>query len=188
MRSERRCRMAWFLITVLLSPLLTACALNSTKRLPHGAGVRDGRAIVVYGVAVEGNWSYPAFGVQLDEYRLSTQSVAGNCFQFNRTEATVPSAPHATRYFAFDVSPGHYVYSAFHTAPLAQGTQAFAAPAGRIVYVGDFVYTRDRVVVVRRDFEAPKRSISVALPDLKGDIAFAEAVSVLQPKPFLCSP
>ena len=179
-------------LTIVFSTLLVGCVLNNVKPLPNGSFVGEGRAIVVYGVRVESNldWAFPKFGVQLDEYDTKNQT-AGNCFQFNKLEAVVPSTPGATTYFAFDVSPGTYVYSVFNGAPLAydsqQDAQAFVAIAGRIVYVGDFILQHRRVVV-RRDLDAFKKELGKSLPDLKGEIFLAEATVVKQPKPFLCTP
>jgi hypothetical protein len=177
-----------FLTTTLLLPLLVSCTVNSVRPISSIKGVKDGRAILVYGVGVEGDWKYPAFGVQLDEYSLVGQATMGNCFQYNRTEARVPAAPGATHYFAFDVPAGHYVYSAFQTVPLDQGAQAIAVPAGRTVYVGDFVYTKAGVVALRQDWEGLKRSTTLHLPGVDEGISRAQTVAVRPPKPFMCTP
>jgi hypothetical protein len=180
------------ILAIVFSTLLAGCALNSVKPLPNGAMVKDGRAIIVYGVRVEDNldWAFQKFGVQLDEYNTRTHT-AGDCLQFNKTEAIVSSIPGATTYFAFDVSPGTYVYSIFNGAPLTydfqSNAQAFLAPVNRIVYVGDFVL-RHRKTEIRHDFDAFKKALGKSLPDLKGEIFLAETILVEQSKPFLCAP
>ena len=75
--------------------------MNAVRSLPAGETPHDERAVVVYGVKVEGLWKYPQFSVQLAEYDLAKQNITGNCFQFNRTEAFVASEPGEMQYFAF---------------------------------------------------------------------------------------
>lgn len=167
---------------------MAGCAMNNVIQLPSGSPVAEERAIVAYGVRVEGNWKYPGFSVQLDEYDVRTQAITGNCFRFNKAAAMVSATVGATQYFAFEVPPGHYVYSWFNRAQLEHDTIAYAAPKGRILYVGEFIYSRDQIVVVRRDIDEFKAAIPHSLPDLKGEIFLAEAVKVQRPRGFLCAP
>jgi hypothetical protein len=182
----------WPVFLLLLPSFLVGCTVNNARLLPTGGSVDSGRAIVVYGVQVEGDWAYPAFAVQLDEYSLKTQSATGDCLRFNRMEARVPSTPGPVRYVAFDVRPGAYVISPFTGAPRAGGsrldTTAFLAPEGRIVYAGDFVYARNRTLEYRSDVGVLRKALANALPDLKGAVAPADTVTVQAAKPFLCTP
>jgi hypothetical protein len=185
-------RLSRLLLITVFPALMAGCTLNGVRPLPTGSAVHDGRAIVVYGVGVESRWNYAGFKVELDEYSVRDQALTGNCLRLNRMEATVPPTPAPVRYFAFDVPPGTYVYSPFNGAPLAAANQldaqAFVAPAGRIVYAGDFVYSQDRTVAVRRDLDAAKKAVARSLPDLVGEMSAAEALNVRPPKPFLCTP
>jgi hypothetical protein len=186
---HRRSRL---LPAIIFPSLLVACVLNNVRALPSGSFVAEGRTIVAYGVGVEGNWSTPFFSVQLDEYNLETQATAGNCFRFNRMNATVLPTPGSIRYFVFDAPPGAYVYSAFHTVRLTCttqcGTQVFEAPEGRIVYIGDFIYSRDDSVAFRRDLEAFNKARGKSLPDLRGEVVLAKMTPAQRPGLFLCSP
>lgn len=185
-------QISYFLVVMALPAFVAGCALNSVSLLPTGAAVNEGRAIVVLGVGVEGDWRYAGFSVELDEYSIQAQAATGNCFHFNRMNATVPSAPGPTRYFAFDVPAGAYVYSPFNGAPLAPAAKhdatAFAAPPGKIVYIGDFTYLRDRVVALRRDLDAFSKARAKSLPNLRGEVLLAETEQVQDPKPFMCTP
>ncbi len=184
-------RLSRLLPAIIFPSLLVACVLNNVRALPTGSFVAEGRTIVVYGVGLEGNWDAIAFNVKLDEYNLKTQKATGNCFQFNRMDASVSSTPGPIHYFAFDVRPGAYVYGAFNS-PLACGTPctapAFEAPEGQIVYAGDFIYSGDHKVEVRRDLDAFNNARSKSLPDLRGEVVLAKMTPAQRPGVFLCSP
>ncbi|NHZ98043.1 hypothetical protein [Massilia sp. CCM 8734] len=62
---------------------------------------------------------------------------------------------------------------------------AFIAPPGKVVYIGDFVYTRENHVVLRRDLAAFERARKQALPDLNGEVLLAETRVVERPLFFL---
>jgi hypothetical protein len=183
-------------LAIVLSTLLVGCALNNVRTLPTGSSVSDGRAIVVFGVGVEDNlgWTNPGFGINLDEYDLKSQA-AGNCFRTNKMESgVVPSAPGPVKYFAFNVEPGTYVYSAFNSASLAStqfddhdNTQAFIVPEGQVIYLGNFIL-QHQTVVVRRDLDAFKNVRSQSLPNLKGAISIAKTAAVTPPKLYVCTP
>jgi hypothetical protein len=150
------------------------------KSLPLGDPPQDGRAVVIYGVKVEGLWSYPKFSIQLAEYDLQKQNITGNCFQFNRTEAVVAAEPSEMKYFAFEVPPGYYVYSPFHLARLSGDFLAFEVPSGSSVYIGDFVLEKNQSVSLHRE-----KGIKT---DLQRQFAFANAVVVGRPLVFMCTP
>lgn len=147
-----------------------------------------GRAVVVYGISIEGGWDAPRFAVDLDEYSLKQQKISGNCWRFNRTEASVPAIPGTVQYFAFDVPTGHYAYSGFNSAPMSGSHNAFFVPRGKAVYFGVFVYTRDKIVELRRDLAAERKQINDALPKIKESIVLAETLPVQAPGMFLCAP
>lgn len=177
----------------LLAPLaacvlLSGCLMNSTRPLPTGGTPSPWRAVVVYGMGIEGDWDYPKLAVHLEEYSLTAQAATGNCMFFNQLQASIPAAPAPVRYVAFDVPAGNYVYSPFNSAALNLATPAFTAPPGRLVYIGDFIYTREKNVVLRRDLETFELARKRALPDLKGEVSLAETHAVAPPRPFICTP
>ena len=142
-----------------------------------------GRAIVLYGIGVEGKSDYPRFGTGLDEYSLDQQSITGNCWRFNRMQESVTAIIGTRQYFLFDVEPGHYVYSGFNGARLRDSGKvpAFEVPAGRIVYLGDFIYSDDGKVDIRRDLNRVRSYF-------KEDVLLAESLLVPPPRLFLCMP
>jgi hypothetical protein len=174
--------------SALLLVLLTGCVMNSVHQLSPDSVAKSQQAVLVYGIQVEGKWDYPQFAVQLVEYSLKDQDGAGNCFTFNRAEATVPSTPGAVRYFAFEVPAGHYTHGTFGGVPFVGETLAFTAVAGRPSYAGDFVYTSAKRVELRRNSESYRSRLPEVFPGTSGKFILAEAIPVRPPKMFLCTP
>ncbi|BBU68947.1 hypothetical protein ICHIJ1_18210 [Fluviibacter phosphoraccumulans] len=181
-------RKTLFLLLLAFATVLAGCAQNGIRQITTNSNVKESSAVIVYGIKVEGDWKSPRFGIQLDEYSIESQAIAGNCFQFNRTEASVPSSQRSIEYFAFEVPPGYYVYSPFNGGQFHLDSQAFFAPKGGTVYVGDFIYRKDRVVVLRKDLDALKEAQGKSLPNIHGEISTAEALPVKRPMLFLCAP
>lgn len=102
-------------------------------------------------------------------------------------EASVPKDSRAVQRFAFEVEPGYYAFSGFNAVKLA-GPSAFSAPAGQVVYLGDFIYSGEHTVVLRRSDDTMKREVQKAYPSLVDKITFAKAISAAAPKMFLCTP
>ncbi len=144
------------------------------------------RAIVIYGIGMEKEWSYPQFNVSIDEYSMERRAITGNCWRFNRLEASVPQASRTIQYFAFDVEPGYYIYSGFNAVSLS-GHNTFSVPADQIVYLGDFIYTNDDSVVLRRDIDTGPTALKKAFPSLEEKIVLTETTSA-SPTLFLCAP
>lgn len=167
---------------------IAGCTINSVKALPAGDIADTGRAVIVYGVKVEGSWRYDGFTVELAEYDIGMQNITGDCFHFNRADARMATAPGAVKYFAFDVPPGHYVYSPFNGAPLAGDFLAFEAPAGQTVYLGDFIFSENLSVALVRSLDEVKSGIGAALPGLKGRVTLSKTTPANRPRPFLCTP
>jgi hypothetical protein len=175
-------------VVLVHASLLSGCTMNAVKLLPAGDTPRDGSSVVVYGVKVEGLWKYSQFSVQLAEYDLAKQNITGNCFQFNRAEASVASRPGEMEYFAFEVRPGYYVYSPFHLARLSGDFLAFEAPSGRSVYIGDFVLEKNELVSLHREKISETHGIETIWPSLKRQISPATTVAVRPPFIFICTP
>ena len=180
-------RILRLVLVLAFASLSNGCTMNAVKSLPAGDTPLGDRTVVVYGVKVEGDWKYPKFSVQLAEYDLAKQNITGNCFQFNRTEAVVASEPGAMKYFAFEVPPGYYVYSPFHPTRLSGDFLAFEAPAGRSVYIGDFVLEKNQSVSLHRE-SIKTDGIDMTWPGLRSQISLASAVAVSRPFVFMCTP
>lgn len=168
---------------------LSGCfALNSVGKLPTGGAPWPERSVLVYGIQVEGQWRAPRWAVGLDEYSLARQEITGNCWRYNRTEASVPSASRDVHFFAFDVPEGYYAFSGF-SRDRPEAPVAFFAPRGRTVLVGVFAYTSAGKVVLHRDLAAQRPLVEAQLPRLSGETALAESVAIQRaPGLFICTP
>jgi len=173
----------------LLTSLSGCMLLNSVVRIPETtlATPDISRSVVIFGVGIEGAWEYPRFAVGLDEYDIERQSITGNCWRYNKMEASVPKDSRAVQRFAFEVEPGFYSFSGSNAATLV-GPSAFSVLGGQIVYLGDFIYSREGTVVLRRSDDTMKREVLKAYPSLVDKITFAKVISVAAPKMFLCTP
>ncbi|NYE60179.1 hypothetical protein FHW58_001331 [Duganella sp. 1224] len=151
--------MRWLLLPLLLAGLLSGCGINHARPVSYTEVIGNHRAMVIYGVKLEGVWRYPRFSLLLEEFDANTGKITGNCWVRTHTQATVDSTPGEVRYFAFDVPPGQYVYSPFNAKWLNGGTLAFEAPAGKRTYVGDFVFEKNGTVSLRQDLAAAGASV-----------------------------
>lgn len=172
----------------LVGAMNAGCIVNSSNALPDGGIPSANRAVIVYGVKVEGAWPHPAFPLDLAEYDIGQQNITGNCFRFNRTETRVSPLPGTVKYVAFDVRPGYYIYSPFNVAPFAVEVVSFEARAGKTVYIGDFIYEKSRQVSLVRQLDTAREAIVQALPKLKGQITLATATAATRPRAFVCTP
>jgi len=177
-------------------PLQGCLHLNSTEHLLDGNTPFFNRATVVYGVDVdvEGrwrltdvHWKHRTFGISLDEYNLEKQEITGNCWRYNKTNAIVSVDVPMPQYFAFDVPAGYYVHGAFDW-PKIKPSIAFSVPKGKVIYIGTFVYSKNKTLELHRDLEKDKSQIYSALPKLPKNIELADAVPVKPPNGFLCGP
>ncbi len=176
-------------ISLVAAAALAGCVVNGVRPLAGTAsGSRGDRAVVVVGITVAGAWRYPQFGVILDQYDRAQQRITGDCFSYNRIEAVVAAVPAPTRFLAFEVPAGDYVYSAFNTARFAGNDQAFQAGPGHAVYVGNFALGDNGVVTLRSDLAADRVAIAQALPRLAAGLEMAHAVTVVPASPFFCTP
>jgi hypothetical protein len=172
---------------------LAGCVVNAAR--PYAGetpGAGTGRAVALIGLTVDRPSSLPQFRVVLDQYDVERQAITGGCLSYNRIEATVPNAVTATRFFAFDLPAGHYVYSAFNLGSGAGGgfqgaDQALRVPPGQVVYLGNFVLDGGRVTL-RRDIAGERVALARAWPTLAPPAVAATAVTVLPAKPFMCTP
>lgn len=179
------------ILLLAMSLLLSGClGLNDVKAVPMPYKIKGklmtpsaDRAWVIFGLVAEGPGygdSSPAFSVHADEYSLDRQNITGNCWRYNHMGANIPRIVGTHQYFAFDVKPGYYV----PREPLSALKKhlVFEVPAGRIVYLGDFVWTGKATLDLRRD----PGSIEAYF---EGEVALAEMKEVLHhPTGIVCSP
>lgn len=186
----RRTLLLPHLMSIFLLASLPGCmTLNSVVRIQETelAAPDINRSMVVFGVGVEGIWEHPQFAVVLDEYDIGLQSITGNCWRYNKMEASVPKDSRAVQRFAFEVKPGHYSFSGFNPTKLV-GPNAFSVPAGQVVYLGDFIYSDEHTVVLRRNGDTTNNELLKGFPVTTDKITLAEAISVVAPQKFLCAP
>jgi hypothetical protein len=149
-------------------------------------------AIVVIGMGLDTTWPYPAFELTFPEYSAAKQSITGNCFHYNRIEATRPPTPAKVTYLAFEVPANTYVYmntlnlvDSSQAAPLPEN--AFKAPAGGTVYVGDFVFVGHETVEFKRDIDAAQAAAKALLP--RGAVLkLADLTRAPGARMFICTP
>lgn len=175
-------------LALFILVLLSGCGINYVKQVSPGDVIGNDRAVIVYGVKVEGLWGYPQFSISLDEYDAQTGKITGNCLIHTKTLATVDSARRDVQYFAFDVPPGQYVYSPFNANLLSGGNVAFEAAAGKHVYVAEFVYEKNRAVTLRQNLDQAKAPIASLFPGVKGNLSAADTRTVKSPNIFICTP
>lgn len=147
-------------------------------------------AIVVIGVGLEAPWPFEHLSLVWDEYSTETQSIAGNCFRYNRIQVDRPSSPAKVAYFAYRVPAGVYVYSSFNgnEARLSVAPGAgFVAPPGRTVYFGDFVFVGGQAVELRNDLEAARSSVRGRLSH-GAVLEPAEGATMAHFHGFMCTP
>jgi hypothetical protein len=196
------------LVSLAGTVLLAGCTLNSNRALPSGAAPAPGRAVLIYGVAL--NAPQPGVRLHFDmvAYDIAEQKIDGNCFRFNRTEAWTDAVSGAVsgavsdavsdavsgatsdmvRYVAFDVVPGHYTLSPFLPVSSDATSTAFQVPAGATVYVGDYLYQLGTRLAHVPGTAASTGAIRQALPALTGVITVATPLTVTRALPFMCTP
>jgi hypothetical protein len=179
------------LLAFVMISLHGCLLLNNVIPIPNDKVTMpsDDRAIAIYGVALESDWPYPQFSISLDEYSMEKQAITGNCWRFNRMNATVPKTRTSVQYFAFEVAPGYYTFSPFNAQNQnTNQAQAFHLPAGQISYIGDFIYVGQQSTDLRRNHSAIESNLKKIYPNIKSTIKLAEYVMVARPFLFLCAP
>jgi hypothetical protein len=157
---------------------IPGCLLNSVHPISRAPGTKLDRAhaIVVIGMGLDETWPYSEFQPTFPEYSVQKQSITGNCFHYNRIEATRPSFPAKIAYLAFQVPANTYVYLSTldlvdtHRAPSPIG-HAFIAPPGATVYFIDAaraaareLLPRDAVLVPAESTTAPGVRMFICTP------------------------
>jgi hypothetical protein len=144
----------------------------------------------VIGIGLDVAWPYTEFTLILDEYSAEKQNITGNCFHYNRIEATRPAIPAKVTYLVYEVPANTYVFSGRNAnatlAPSSVG-HAFIAPPGATVYFGDYVFVGNKTVEFRQDINAA-RSGALSLLPRDAVLIPAEPTTAAHATPFLCTP
>lgn len=142
--------------------------LNSVQSITRAPRIKPdaAHAIVVIGIGLDVTWPYTEFQLTFAEYSAEKQNITGNCFHYNRIEATRPSIPAKVTYLAFEVPANVYAYLDNPNAPLAPSPigHAFIARPGATVYFGDYVLVGSKTVEFRQDIEAARTGARALLP------------------------
>ena len=182
------CRLVSIPASAVLVALLSGClGLNDVVRVTEpGYSPPSNRSLVIVGAGMEGDWKALKFQIALHEYDMRLQSITGNCWSWNRVVAVTEKE---IEYFVFDVAPGFYAGGGGMAVFRGQASPlAFEVPAGRVVYLGDFVYAKDHKVDLRRDVIAAKAALKKSFPDVVGEPVVAKTISVATIQTFLCTP
>ena len=179
---------------LVVCAFIPGCLLNSVDSITRAPRTKPDRAhaIVVIGIGLDETWPYSEFQLTFPEYSLEKQGITGNCFHYNRIEATVPSTPAKVRYFAFEVPANAYVYLSLldlvddHRAPSPIG-HAFIAPPGATVYFGDYVFVGNKTAEFRRDINAARAATKELLPR-DALLGLAESTAAPGARMFICTP
>jgi hypothetical protein len=171
---------------------LPGCLLNAVNPITHDRAPHpdSNHSIVVIGVGLDATWPYKEISVVLDEYSLKKQDLTGNCFLYNRIEATRPPHPSPVHYFVFEVPASAYTYGGGNVnaqLPPSPNASGFIAAAGKTVYFADYVFVGNQSVEQRRNLEAARGATQRLLP--RGAfLEEAQAVSPPRGHMFLCTP
>jgi len=183
----------WIALFVVCA-FIPGCLLNSVHSIGRAPRMKpdNAHAFVVIGIGLDVAWPYSEFPLTFPEYSVQKQQITGNCFHYNRIEATVPSTPAEVRYFAFEVPANVYVYLGLldlvdaHRTPSSIG-HAFMAPPGSTVYFGDYVLVGDKTAEFRRDINAARAATRDLLPR-DTVLELAEPTTAPGARMFICTP
>jgi hypothetical protein len=181
---------------LVVCAVIPGCLLNSVQSITRAPRTKPdtAHAFVVIGIGLDAMWPYTEFQVTLAEYSVEKQSITGNCFLYNRInatrriDATRTSIPTKVTYLAFEVPANVYVYLDNPNAPLAPSPtgHAFRAPPGATVYFGDYVLV-GKSVEFRQDIAAARAGARALLPR-DTVLEPAEQTTVAHAHGLLCTP
>jgi hypothetical protein len=189
----RRGVLQWMALLVVCA-IIPGCLLNSVHSITRASRTKPdaAHAIVVIGIGLDATWPYTEFQMTFPEYSVEKQRITGNCFHYNRIEATRPSIPAKVTYLAFQVPANTYVYLSTldlvdtHRAPSPTG-HAFIAPPRATVYFGDYIFVGNKTVEFRRDIDAARTGARELLPR-DAVLELAESTTAPGAHMFICTP
>ena len=88
------------------------CLLNSVRSINSAPRTKPdtAHAIVVIGMGLDVTWPYKQIQLTLPEYSVEKKRMTGNCYHYNRIQASRPSIPAKVAYLVFEVPANAYVY------------------------------------------------------------------------------
>ena len=179
---------------LVVCAIIPGCLLNSVHSITGASRTKPdaAHAIVVIGVGLDATWPYAEFQSTFPEYSVEKERITGNCFHYNRIEATRPPNPAKVTYLAFLVPANGYVYLSTldlvdsHRGPSPIG-HAFIAPPSATVYFGDYVFVGGKAVEFRRDIDAARAGTKDFLPR-DAVLELAESTTAPGAHMFMCTP
>jgi hypothetical protein len=176
---------------LIVCAVISGCLMNSVHSITRAPRTKPdaAHAIVVIGMGLDVTSPYTEFQLTFPEYSVEKRNITGNCFHYNRIEATRPSNPAKVTYLAFEVPANVYVYFDNANPPLAPSPigHAFMAPPGGTVYFGDYVLVGNKTVEFRQDINAARAGARELLPRATV-LELAESTSAPGAHMFLCTP
>ncbi|NHK29281.1 hypothetical protein FF098_015285 [Parvularcula flava] len=165
-----------------LGALTSGCLMNGVKEInPAKARVSEDRTILVVGVQTEPA-DQPGY-IYFTQYDLEKGFITGNCSSWNRIRETV-APTNDTIIRAYSAPAGFYATSFREeidagTRPVSREVSlAFNAPAGSVVYLGDYITTSEAGSVSGRRESNPERAKKVLEPEMAANMITAEPVPI----------
>lgn len=134
--------------------LITGCSFNDVNLLTNFEPPAQDRAIIIFGLGVEGKLkeALPQLGLLFHEYNFAKQEATHICFfRYNHLPAGIENKSNEFRYFVFNVASGHYALDIEHA--INGKSLAYEIPTGKIVYLGDYIYTAPYPLILKNDSE-----------------------------------
>jgi hypothetical protein len=197
-------------VIIFISFLLLGCTPNDVKTITNFELPSPNRAIIVFGLGVEDTLRQEQnnLGLLLHEYDMTKQSDTHICFiRYNHIWANIDNKPNEFGYFAFDVAPGYFATMDYisNSPKSYENGNAYEIPAGRIVYLGDFIYSdRDKIpsedekkypkiyyrpkIILKDSREKAAIFIKSLFPKFKGELVMPKPIKVKAPSMLLCTP
>ncbi|WMW80802.1 hypothetical protein RF679_00640 [Undibacterium cyanobacteriorum] len=175
----------------LLCLSLSACLTNSVREFTaQQVHIPNNESVIVLALK-----NVPAtldaktpFAVTLNEYDLTQKKITGNCWHNNQVSAVVDAGSDQTRFFAFRVPPGFYIFSGFNVRRLNASANTFEAPAGKLVYLGTFQVDGKSHVSLTEELASTREFVKTQWPQLESELNLATRLQAPAGPMFLCSP
>lgn len=179
------------LFAVIVSLNVTGCLINSVREYtPQQSKLSDGESVLllsIRNVKQEGQDRGP-FSVVLNEYDLAQGKITGNCWRNNQVSAVHDAQSEDVRFYAYRVPAGIYVFSGFNTRSLVSDSNAFEAPAGKFVYLGEFERSSANSLRLNGDIEVARNFLTKQWPQHSPSLELAHRKKVVAGPMFLCTP
>ena len=160
----------------------TACARNNVDAIPLTEASEAGQwsAVVVFGMERHPGLDDQHYSVGFDRYDPDAGKLDADCWVYDRIRASIKGPITGIQYFAFRVPAGFYSGSLLTSSPMVTNGLTpssypyFEAPAGALVYLGDFVFGKR--TVQSRGFKGAEM-VSIASLSVEADARRVAQVS-----------